>query len=191
MLFSFSFLKGKGPVVALLCEYDALPGMGHACGHNLIAECSVAAGLAVKQVLQADSSLPGKVFLYRSISLMDKSTLWKLMAYLKWLGSIKTKIGHSITAFRHNITLRTLSKPQLKPPEGSADMRCPPVLGNCFLGVRIINPEGNGAKIASEFYLKIATLNWEAWCEVQVFKSRLGNAIHGKIIACFSRTWFA
>lgn len=30
--------RGKGPNVAILCEYDALPEIGHACGHNLIAE---------------------------------------------------------------------------------------------------------------------------------------------------------
>lgn len=29
--------SGKGPCVALLMEYDALPLLGHACGHNLIA----------------------------------------------------------------------------------------------------------------------------------------------------------
>ena len=28
----------EGINVAILCEYDALPGIGHACGHNLIAE---------------------------------------------------------------------------------------------------------------------------------------------------------
>lgn len=44
-----------------MCEYDALPDIGHACGHNLIAECAVAAGIAVKRVLQENSSLAGKV----------------------------------------------------------------------------------------------------------------------------------
>ena len=28
---------GEGPTIAILCEYDALPGIGHACGHNVIA----------------------------------------------------------------------------------------------------------------------------------------------------------
>ena len=28
---------GVGPTIAILCEYDALPGIGHACGHNVIA----------------------------------------------------------------------------------------------------------------------------------------------------------
>jgi len=35
-----------GPVIAVLCEYDALPGLGHACGHNLIAAAGLGAGLA-------------------------------------------------------------------------------------------------------------------------------------------------
>lgn len=38
--------------VGFLCEYDALPGIGHACGHNLIAEVGAAAGLGLKAVLE-------------------------------------------------------------------------------------------------------------------------------------------
>jgi len=38
----------KGTTVAVLCEYDALPGIGHACGHNIIA-----AALQVWQKKQA------------------------------------------------------------------------------------------------------------------------------------------
>ena len=33
--------------VAVLCEYDALPGLGHACGHNIIAAAGLGAGLAL------------------------------------------------------------------------------------------------------------------------------------------------
>lgn len=40
-----------GPTVAFLAEYDALPGLGHACGHNLIGTAAIGAGLAVKAVL--------------------------------------------------------------------------------------------------------------------------------------------
>jgi len=36
----------SGPTVAVLCEYDALPGLGHACGHNIIAAAGLGAGLA-------------------------------------------------------------------------------------------------------------------------------------------------
>ena len=38
---------GGGPVVAVVCEYDALPGIGHACGHNIIAASGLGAGLAL------------------------------------------------------------------------------------------------------------------------------------------------
>jgi amidohydrolase len=36
-----------GPHVGILAEYDALPGLGHACGHNLIAGASIGAALAL------------------------------------------------------------------------------------------------------------------------------------------------
>nr|WSY54347.1 M20 family metallopeptidase [Streptomyces sp. NBC_00886] len=47
-----------GPCVAVLAEYDALPGVGHGCGHNLIAAGGVAAALAVVRALPAH---PGTV----------------------------------------------------------------------------------------------------------------------------------
>jgi amidohydrolase len=40
----------EGPTVAVLCEYDALPGIGHACGHNVIAAAGLGAGLALAAV---------------------------------------------------------------------------------------------------------------------------------------------
>ncbi|MBU5212305.1 M20 family metallopeptidase [Heyndrickxia oleronia] len=41
----------KGPRIAFLAEYDALPGLGHACGHNIIGTTSVAAGIALAEVI--------------------------------------------------------------------------------------------------------------------------------------------
>jgi amidohydrolase len=38
---------GDGPTIAILCEYDALPTIGHACGHNVIATAGVGAGAAL------------------------------------------------------------------------------------------------------------------------------------------------
>ncbi len=41
---------GEGPTIAILCEYDALPGLGHACGHNVIAASGAGAGAALAAV---------------------------------------------------------------------------------------------------------------------------------------------
>ena len=42
--------SGTGPTIAVLCEYDALPGIGHACGHNVIGTAGVGAGIAAAAV---------------------------------------------------------------------------------------------------------------------------------------------
>jgi amidohydrolase len=41
----------RGPAVGILLEYDALPGVGHACGHNVIAAAGLGAGLAAARVV--------------------------------------------------------------------------------------------------------------------------------------------
>jgi amidohydrolase len=41
---------GEGPTLAILCEYDALPQIGHACGHNIIATAGVGAGAGLAAV---------------------------------------------------------------------------------------------------------------------------------------------
>jgi amidohydrolase len=56
---AFRGTYGSGaPSIAILAEYDALPKLGHACGHNLIATCSVAAGVAARKAVD---SLGGSV----------------------------------------------------------------------------------------------------------------------------------
>jgi amidohydrolase len=47
---------GAGPTIAILCEYDALPAIGHACGHNVIATSGAGAGAALAAVRD---KLPG------------------------------------------------------------------------------------------------------------------------------------
>ncbi len=49
-----SFGRGGSPRIGFFCEYDALPGLGHACGHNLIASASLVAGLALAKSLDAE-----------------------------------------------------------------------------------------------------------------------------------------
>ena len=48
--FRASYGQGK-PAIAILAEYDALPGLGHGCGHNLIATCAVGAAVASKSAV--------------------------------------------------------------------------------------------------------------------------------------------
>ncbi len=53
---AFRAQSGSGrPAVALLAEMDALPQMGHACGHNVIAAAAAGAALALRQVLPAEA----------------------------------------------------------------------------------------------------------------------------------------
>ena len=58
--FRATFGTGR-PNVCVICEYDALPGIGHACGHNLIAEGGIAAGLGLKAALESVATLKGRV----------------------------------------------------------------------------------------------------------------------------------
>ncbi|WP_418275541.1 M20 family metallopeptidase [Isoptericola jiangsuensis] len=55
--------RGDGPTIAVCAEYDALPEIGHACGHNVIAAAGVGAFLALKDVLEAADAPSGRVLL--------------------------------------------------------------------------------------------------------------------------------
>ena len=67
----------RGPDIAVCLEYDALPGIGHACGHNIIAAAGLGAGLAAAALAEecggrvsimgtpAEEGGGGKVFMIR------------------------------------------------------------------------------------------------------------------------------
>ena len=44
--------KTEGPRVALIAEYDALPDIGHGCGHNIIGASAVGAAVALKEIIE-------------------------------------------------------------------------------------------------------------------------------------------
>lgn len=48
-----SYQPGRHPRVVIMAEYDALPGIGHACGHNVIAAAGVGAYLAAARAIDA------------------------------------------------------------------------------------------------------------------------------------------
>lgn len=54
--------SGKtGPTVGIFAEYDALPGLGHACGHNLICSAALGAAIALQPVM---NELCGSIIVY-------------------------------------------------------------------------------------------------------------------------------
>ena len=60
--FKATFDSGKpGMTIGYLCEYDALPKIGHGCGHNMIGVMSAGAGVALSKVL---GEIGGKVIVY-------------------------------------------------------------------------------------------------------------------------------
>lgn len=72
-----------GPRIAIFCEYDALPGLGHACGHNIIAAAGLGAALGASSVVDelggrlvvlgspAEEGGGGKVFMLERGALDD------------------------------------------------------------------------------------------------------------------------
>ncbi|OZJ02882.1 hypothetical protein BZG36_03810 [Bifiguratus adelaidae] len=52
-----------GPSVGYCSEYDALPGLGHACGHNLIAISGIASAIGLRAVLQRHQ-ISGRIVLF-------------------------------------------------------------------------------------------------------------------------------
>ena len=55
--------KIVGPTIGVLAEYDALPGIGHACGHNLIASAALGAAIGLSAIA---NELPGNVIIFGS-----------------------------------------------------------------------------------------------------------------------------
>jgi amidohydrolase len=115
-----------GPTVAFLAEYDALPGLGHACGHNIIGTSALGAGLAMKEVLPelagtvrvigtpAEEGGGGKVYLVEA-GLFDG-----VDAALIVHPSSKTKVrGTSLTSYKISIEFHGVpAHAAAKPDEG-------------------------------------------------------------------------
>jgi amidohydrolase len=52
---------GDGPRIGILAEYDALPGLGHGCGHNTMAASGVGAAIALASIA---AELPGEIVFF-------------------------------------------------------------------------------------------------------------------------------
>ena len=53
--------KKEGPTIGYLCEYDALPLIGHGCGHNMIGSMSAGAGVILSKVID---KVGGRIIVY-------------------------------------------------------------------------------------------------------------------------------
>ena len=89
---------GEGPTIAILCEYDALPAIGHACGHNVIATAGAGAGAALAAVRDrlprgrihvigtpAEEGGAGKVRLIRAGVFKDVDAAMMIHGWDKWI----------------------------------------------------------------------------------------------------------
>lgn len=72
---TFSHGNG-GRVLGVNSEMDALPGIGHGCGHNLIAIAGVAVALAVKAAL-IEHNIPGKIILLGTPGVCSLHLVWR------------------------------------------------------------------------------------------------------------------
>nr|WP_207751273.1 M20 family metallopeptidase [Anaeromonas frigoriresistens] len=60
--FRAEFDSGKdGPTIAFLSEYDALPGIGHGCGHNILGATNTGAGIVLSKLIKG---IGGKVIVF-------------------------------------------------------------------------------------------------------------------------------
>jgi amidohydrolase len=90
---------GDGPTIAIMCEYDALPQIGHACGHNVIAASGAGAGAALAAVKDklpkgrvlvigtpAEEGGGGKVKLVKAGVFRDVDAAMMIHGWDKWIG---------------------------------------------------------------------------------------------------------
>ncbi len=115
---------GPGPTLVILAEYDALPGVGHGCGHNIIGTSAAGAALALKA---AWPDLPGEVLLVGAPAeesgggkgyLVEAGVFADVAAALMVHPSMKTQVVASLIAMQevvveyHGRASHASSKPQ-------------------------------------------------------------------------------
>jgi amidohydrolase len=96
------------PVISFLCEYDALPGLGHGCGHNLIAAGGVGAAIAARYAMPNDISgtircigTPGEEGAGGKIIELEAGVFSDVDAALMWHPSSSTQPWRHATAAVH------------------------------------------------------------------------------------------
>ena len=105
--------KKEGPTIGYLCEYDALPKIGHGCGHNMIGVMSSGAAVALSKVLD---EIGGKIIVYGTpaeetdgakVILAENGVFDELdVAMMAHPGSETTKSGDSMALYPLQFTYK-------------------------------------------------------------------------------------
>ncbi|MEG0963651.1 MAG: M20 family metallopeptidase [Lachnospiraceae bacterium] len=115
-----------GPSIGLLCEYDALKGIGHACGHHLQGPCIITAAAAIKKTnidkpyklvvygTPAEESYSGKIQMIKEGSFQDIDIALMMHGGPTTTTDIKSLANYSVT-----VTFRGKSShAAIKPEQG-------------------------------------------------------------------------
>ncbi|MFP4512370.1 MAG: M20 family metallopeptidase [Acidimicrobiales bacterium] len=114
-----------GPLIAIICEYDALPEIGHACGHNIIAAAGLGAGIAAARVAEelggrvlllgtpAEEGGGGKVFMARNGAFDDVDAAMMIHPADRDLTTMTTLSIHQVHADYHGEASHAASAPHL------------------------------------------------------------------------------
>ena len=125
---AFTAVWGDGePVIGFLAEYDALAGVGHACGHNLLGTAVCGAACALKEYMAA-ADVPGTVRVYGCPAeeimsgkiVMDKAGVFDdLSAAVTWHPFDRNRVSNDICQAQDikNYTFHGISAHASKAPE--------------------------------------------------------------------------
>lgn len=113
-----------GPSIGLLCEYDALKGLGHACGHHLQGPCILAAAAALKVCLQekpfrlvvygtpAEETVSGKIKMIEEGSFQDIDVALMMHGSPTTTTDIKSLANYSVSVTFSGIAAHAAIKPE-------------------------------------------------------------------------------
>ncbi len=115
----------EGPLVAVICEYDALPEIGHACGHNVIAAAGLGAGIAAAKLADelggrvvvlgtpAEEGGGGKVFMARHGAFDDVDAAMMIHPADRDLALMTTLAIHQVEVQYHGEASHAAAAPHL------------------------------------------------------------------------------
>ena len=106
--FRASYGSGK-PVIGILAEYDALAGVGHACGHNLLGTAVAAAACALKADMEATDATgtirvygcPAEEIMSGKIVMNDQGVFNDLDVAITWHPFDRNRVSNDILSLIH------------------------------------------------------------------------------------------